>query len=752
MNAPMTANIKKTDAGMLEVLNDTETIIDTYLHILHKANGRWDYFADVRSLSVIPFGFEAIKKAISEAKAKGTRLRFITEITQENISCTKEFIEIVELRHLDGVKGNFGVSDSEYIAISTTDASLSEKCLTTTIPHAVYSNVVEDIQQQQYVFKILWDKATPAEQRIKEIEEGIDRVETVAIKNITEIAKRIEKNIESSNEIKITSHPGGLELIYNNFLGSYKKVLNRHTRGEHKGIRFITTINKDNQGLVTLLLNEGVQLRHTKNLTPLSFSISNKEILATAEKMEGGKMIRSLLVSTEPLYIDLYNFIFEQLWDNSIDAIDRLNDIKEGVDLADIEVIPRSARSRLLYLDLVKSAKEEILFIFPTSSAFIRQEKVGAIPLAVQAAKGRAVKVRILVPYNEEVEKRLKLELEEEELGQRPIYDADIDFRYTEQTSGTMATILVVDRKASLVMEIRDDSKTIFDEAIGLSTYSNSRAGVLSYVGIFEKLWNQIELYQQVKEANERLKLHDKMQQEFINAAAHELRTPIQPILSTVGLLSSTNQAVITREELNDSISMINRNATRLKRLSEDILDVTKIESQSLNLRKEVCDLNEIVRNTIEEYKRNQVIRSKANIEIKYTFYLDKVFVQVDRSRIAQVICNLLSNAFKFTKEGSIILNIELDQRKSRATVSLKDSGKGIDPEVVPRLFEKFASKSFQGTGLGLFISRSIVEAHGGRIWAVNNNKVVDGQMGPTFYFTLPIVKSQPDRHNPGKG
>jgi signal transduction histidine kinase len=226
------------------------------------------------------------------------------------------------------------------------------------------------------------------------------------------------------------------------------------------------------------------------------------------------------------------------------------------------------------------------------------------------------------------------------------------------------------------------------------------------------------------------------MQQEFINVAAHELRTPIQPILSTVGLLSSTNQAVITREELNDSISMINRNATRLKRLSEDILDVTKIESQSLNLRKEVCDLNEIVRNSIEEYKRNQVIRSNANIEIKHTFYVDKVFVQVDRSRIAQVIFNLLSNAFKFTKEGSIMVNIELDRRISRATVSVKDSGKGIDPEVVPRLFEKFASKSFQGTGLGLFICRSIVEAHGGRIWAENNR-----DEGATFHFTLPILQ-----------
>ena len=118
---------------------------------------------------------------------------------------------------------------------------------------------------------------------------------------------------------------------------------------------------------------------------------------------------------------------------------------------------------------------------------------------------------------------------------------------------------------------------------------------------------------------------------------------------------------MITREELNESISMITRNATRLKQLSEDILDVTKIESQSLNLRKEVCDLNDVVQDSIEEYKRNQVIRSKKNIKIESISYKDKIFVEVDRARIAQVISNLLSNAFKFTKEGSIVVNLGVD-------------------------------------------------------------------------------------------
>src|SRR5215472_17391680 len=157
----MIANVNKTNARRIELLHDTETIINIYLHILHNANSRWDYFADARSLSVIPSAFEEIKKAMLEAKARDTRLRFITEITKENISYAKEFMESVELRHLDGVKGNFGVSDTEYIAISTrgtrgTSLAETKSPRTTTIPHAVYSNVEEDIQQQQYVFEILW--------------------------------------------------------------------------------------------------------------------------------------------------------------------------------------------------------------------------------------------------------------------------------------------------------------------------------------------------------------------------------------------------------------------------------------------------------------------------------------------------------------------------------------------------------------------------------------------------------------------
>ncbi|HYZ51536.1 MAG TPA: hypothetical protein VE593_11660, partial [Nitrososphaeraceae archaeon] len=233
--------------------------------------------------------------------------------------------------------------------------------------------------------------------------------------------------------------------------------------------------------------------------------------------MDGGKKVQSLLISNEPLYIQHFSSIFEELWKNGIDAKERIKDIESDIHLADIEVIPSSLRAQERYIDIVKTASEEILWIFPTANAFLRQNKIGAVPLAIQAAKERNIKVRILIPANSFVEQKLQQLKEYCPVG-------TIDVRYIEQMSETKATILVVDRKDSMVMELKDDSKANFDEAIGLSTHSNSKAGVLSYVSIFENLWRQSELYEQ-------LKTHDKMQKEFINIAAHELRTPIQPII-----------------------------------------------------------------------------------------------------------------------------------------------------------------------------------------------------------------------------
>ena len=223
------------------------------------------------------------------------------------------------------------------------------------------------------------------------------------------------------------------------------------------------------------------------------------------------------------------------------------------------------------------------------------------------------------------------------------------------------------------------------------------------------------------------------MQKEFINIAAHELRTPIQPILSLAQILSNKMK---DRTHL-ELLEIIIKNARRLQKLTEDILDIAKIESQSLSLKKEQLNLDDVVATALEDYKEEiEKTNSKLKLVYKNNVKNNTLVVDADRNRLFQVFNNLLSNAVKFTDEGDICISTE--NKDTQAMVTVKDSGVGIDPQILPQLFSKFVSKSFKGTGLGLFISKSIVEAHGGKIWAENN---FNGEKGATFYFTLPLSK-----------
>jgi two-component system, OmpR family, sensor histidine kinase VicK len=669
-------------------------------------------------------GIESIRKSFLDAKGRDVKLRYVTEITTENILYCKELMKIAEVRHLDGIMGNFMVSEKEYLApvVLHNPYHIASQI--------IYSNIQEIVQQQNYIFDTLWNKAIPAIKRIREIEEGIGPIGTRLLENPDEIFNHMKYVVENASKRQICSSSGAMEMVYDNFFDLCKKILDKHREGEGEGIRWITTIDKDNRDLVKVFLNAGVQIRHVRNLPPMNFVVDNKHFHSTIEKMEGGKMMRSLLTSNELIYINHYNSVFEDLWKNGVDAVQRIRDIEEGTYLADIEVFQGASRAREVYLDLVKEATKEILFIFPTSSAFFRQHKIGAIGLAERAATERNVKVRILMPANKLIDRTV----------QNLDYLHKIDIRYIKQMSETKATILVVDRKGSLVMELKDDSKTTYDEAIGLSTYSNSKAGVLSYVAIFDNLWEQTELYEQLKITNEQLatvieqlKGHDKIQKEFIDIAAHELRTPIQPILGLSDLLLHYTQSEKKQREM---IGIIARNAKRLQQLTEDILDVTKIESKSLGLKKEIFNLSEMLRNSITD--SNQIIKEQkdSNLILQLIDSKHAIFIEANKGRINQVISNFLSNAIKFTNEGSISVTIE-KRKTNEVVVSVKDSGSGLDPEILPRLFSKFATKSDAGTGLGLFISKSIIEAHGGMIWAENNKN----GSGATFGFTLPITE-----------
>ena len=255
------------------------------------------------------------------------------------------------------------------------------------------------------------------------------------------------------------------------------------------------------------------------------------------------------------------------------------------------------------------------------------------------------------------------------------------------------------------------------------------------------------ESNQQLALANNQLKVHDKMQEEFINIAAHELRTPIQPILGLTQVIRSDSKDAKQCELLDITI----RNAMRLKQLTEDILDVTRIETRSLRLNLENFNLNQVISDVVDDYRIE--IQRSGNNDVKLIHEGQNEIIQIegDKNRLTQVISNLISNAVKFTSQGNITIKAELEKEEddSKALVSVKDTGSGIDPEIMPMLFTKFVAKSNAGTGLGLFISKSIIEAHGGNIWALNNYSL-DGNsiIGATFAFNVSLGRSRKSKQD----
>jgi signal transduction histidine kinase len=244
----------------------------------------------------------------------------------------------------------------------------------------------------------------------------------------------------------------------------------------------------------------------------------------------------------------------------------------------------------------------------------------------------------------------------------------------------------------------------------------------------------------QLLSANEQLTLHDRLQKEFVNTAAHELRTPITPILVMMHLASLENAGNSHVSLSREQYDMIVRNAKRLEKLAADILEVTRIESQRLELHREPIDMNEKIQHVVSDAK--SFVPADKKVDIVFEPAKEPIIVSADRSKLFEVLSNLVRNSIRFVDDGG---RIEVKVRKSddgsSAIVSVVDNGRGIAPEIMPRLFQKFTS-SFEmgGTGLGLYISKAVVEAHGGTIWAENNR---DGR-GATFTFTLPVAEKTP--------
>jgi hypothetical protein len=274
---------------------------------------------------------EPIRVAFNDAKERGIKLRYLTEISKDNISFCKELIPLVdELRHLDGIKGDFMVSESEYLA----PVILFEKGKIAS--EAIYSNQKEIVDQHQYMFDTLWNKAVSAEQRIKEIEDGLigqEHYQTRFLENPKDVSEELKKTINTSEDDSwsICSTFDGLLMITCN--KDFEKMQGRLLDGSKRGnnTRWVGTINKDNVQIVKAYLDLGMKIKHINNMPPMNFAVSSKELYITIDEMKGGQIAKNLLISNEPPYIRHYISIFEDLWNKSVPAKQMIREIEEGV-------------------------------------------------------------------------------------------------------------------------------------------------------------------------------------------------------------------------------------------------------------------------------------------------------------------------------------------------------------------------------------------------------------------------------------
>ena len=486
-----------------------------------------------------------------------------------------------------------------------------------------------------------------------------------------------------------------------------------HLKEKGINLRLVTEITKDNISYAKTMM-EIAEVRHLKGVRS-SFGIADG-IQYLDHVISEQDQLSHAIVSNVKAIVEAKQYLFETLWNISSPAEQVIREIEEGIEPTKTEIIQDTKVSISRAHDIIKSAKEEVLVIWATSKTFA----IGMIDSTIAAkiyadAVHNGAAVKLLVPYGERIDiiiKDLKMRVPQ------------VNVKIADKSLETKITILIVDRKEVMTWELRDDNIENPYQAGGLATYSNNKSIASSYATIFETFWKQTELYEQSQFFN-------KMQNEFINIAAHELRTPIQPIIGLSDLLTHSSYP---KEKEREMLDVIGRNAKRLQRLTEDILDITRIESKSLQLKKEQFNLNEMLRNVISDFQ-NQLSKEYRDTNLNLDFVEPKndILVDADKSRISQIVSNLLNNAIKFTDQGNVSIMAKRNEHK--AIVSIKDTGPGIDPEILPRLFTKFATKSNTGTGLGLYISKNIIEAHSGRIWAENNTDA----KGSTFYFSIPL-------------
>jgi two-component system sensor histidine kinase VicK len=501
----------------------------------------------------------------------------------------------------------------------------------------------------------------------------------------------------------------------------YKKLMENVEKEEGIRLRLLTDINSENIIYCKELMRFAEVVRHVEGIKA-NFAVRNEDYIgiATSNAALQPSIQSHIIYSNVRGIIEQQQYLFNSLWDKSIPAEQRIEEIERGIQAEFFEIINDTKKISEILIDLAKSVVNEVVLLLPNDRALVRIDRLGVIDSLLNASRNGVI-IKIICPLSNE-NKRI----------QEKIFDAPPNVKLIDG-SNSQHGLYIIDGIKFLRVELVKPEAESFLEAIGFAIYSNNKRSADLYRWMFELLWNERVINLESKKANQ-------MQKEFMNVAAHELRTPIQPIVGLAHLLRYEKEYMKGKEQ--ESLDVIIRNAERLQRLAENILDASRIESQRLTLRKGKFNLDDLLFNIVQDYcqQGKNSTSSGEGVAILYEPPDENIVVEADKERISQVMRNIIGNALEFTNEGNVSVTLRRERQKEKegkqiAVVTVRDTGCGVDPAIISRVFEKFVTKSEKGTGLGLFVSKSIVQAHEGRIWVQNNT---EGEKGATFYFTLP--------------
>jgi signal transduction histidine kinase len=530
---------------------------------------------------------------------------------------------------------------------------------------------------------------------------------------------------KASKDLSILGDSTSMDFILSERI---RKAL-QHAKIKGTRIRYITEISKDNLNSCIEIM-KFADIRHMNGIIG-NFILSDKEYFG---QPAGSKFLSNPVYTNEKGMVIMQNFIFENLWNNAVTQQDKISSLEVGVEPEEVKVLSDPIEIRKTYLSLIESAKSQISLIIATPNALQRNYKGGIISMLMDASEKRNVNVNLVIPTygNDKIQDNF---LHTKSLDKNFRFKMKSIAPVTTEIHKIKTTFLIVDTKSVFIIDVKDDSKSNFLEAVGYATFHTGKSRAESYNFIFDTIWRQADLYESLREANrnliysyQKLEEQDAMEKEFINLAAHELRTPSQSIIGYSEMLKDLPERNKQYEEA------ISRNAERLYSLVTNMLNIARIESQTMKLNKTIFDLNIKIEDIIKDINQQLDLRRSKKVVMEFK-PIGKINIEADKEKIFQVISNLLSNALKFTIQGTIIITTKQKEKSNEVVVMIKDSGTGIDPEIIPHLFTKFKTKSEIGLGLGLYISKNIIEAHNGKIEAYNN----PNSQGATFVVTLPL-------------